>query len=66
MGISKSPCVQSKKQHAFTCCFLVSLLSLAQVTISILSPDDDLAVANDVDATGQLLERVGGLDILLE
>ena len=66
MGISKSPCVQSKKQHAFTCCFFSFIVELSSSNYLYLSPDDDLAVANDVDATWQLLERVSGLDVLLE
>ena len=58
-------CNQKNSTHS-RAVFLVLLLSLAQVNISTLSLNDNLAVANDVDATWQLLESVGGLDILLE
>ena len=56
----------NKKTARIHVLFFSFIVELSSSNYLYLSPDDDLAVANDVDATWQLLESVGGLDVLLE
>ena len=56
----------NKRTARFHVLFFIFIVELSSSNYLYLSPDDNLAVANDVDATWQLLERVGGLDVLLE